>query len=77
MSMNSVGVALEYQGRHKAAETMRRQTLAAIEKVLGKEHPSTLVSANRLATVLYSQGKYNEAESIHRQTLARSEGARA
>ena len=40
------------------------------EKMLGKEHPSTLTSMNNLALVLSSQGNYEEAERIHRQALA-------
>ena len=38
------------------------------EKVLGKEHPSTLDSMNNLALVLRNQEKYDEAEQIQRQT---------
>ena len=34
------------------------------EKVLGKEHPSTLTSMNNLAEVLSRQGKYDEAERL-------------
>ncbi|KAJ9656262.1 hypothetical protein H2201_008594 [Coniosporium apollinis] len=48
---------------------MHRQTLAAREKVLGKEHPDTLMSMNNLAVVLGSQGKYGEAEAMHKQAL--------
>jgi len=40
---------------------MHRQTLQLKEKVLGKEHPSTLDSMNNLALVLSSRG------SIRRQ----------
>ncbi|KAK3176975.1 hypothetical protein OEA41_008301 [Lepraria neglecta] len=40
------------------------------EKMLGKEHPSTLTSMNNLALVLSSQGNYEEAERIDRQALA-------
>ena len=52
---------------------MHRQTLAMYEKVLGREHPSTLASMGNLANVLDSQGKCEEAEAMHRQTLAMSE----
>lgn len=41
---------------------MHRQTLATSEKVLGKEHPSTLTTMNNLAGVLGNQGKYEEAD---------------
>jgi prophage maintenance system killer protein len=48
---------------------MHQQTLELREKVLGKEHPSTLSSMGNLALVLDSLGKYEEAEQMHRQTL--------
>jgi tetratricopeptide (TPR) repeat protein len=37
--------------------------------VLGKEHPSTLMSMNSLAMVLKDQGKYEQAEEMLRQAL--------
>ena len=48
---------------------MHRQTLELREKVLGVEHPDTLMSMNNLAMVLQAQGKYEAAEEMHRQTL--------
>jgi tetratricopeptide (TPR) repeat protein len=54
-------------------EAINRQTLAQREKVLGREHPSTLASMNNLAQVLGRQGKYKEAEAMNRQTLAQRE----
>jgi tetratricopeptide (TPR) repeat protein len=48
---------------------MDRQTLQLRETVLGKEHPSTLLSMNNLAASLGQQGKYAEAEAMNRQTL--------
>jgi hypothetical protein len=56
------------QGKFEDVEAMHRQTLVLEEKILGKEHPSTLTSMNNLAGVLDSQGKY-EAEAMYRQTL--------
>ena len=49
---------------------MRVFHLRKTEKMLGKEHPSTLTSMNNLALVLSSQGKYEKAEEMHRQALA-------
>jgi hypothetical protein len=37
--------------------------------VLGKEHPSTLMSVGNLASVLGSQGKYEAAEEMNRRAL--------
>ncbi|KID85971.1 kinesin light chain [Metarhizium guizhouense ARSEF 977] len=56
-------------GQYQKAERMYRQTLQLKEKVLGKEHPSTLSSMNNLALVLSYLGKYEEAKQMHRQTL--------
>ena len=42
-------------------------------KVLGPEHPDTLITMSNLAVVLNRQGKYKEAELMNRQTLARRE----
>jgi hypothetical protein len=38
-------------------------------KVLGIEHPATLISMDNLALVLGSQGRYEGAETMHRQIL--------
>ena len=54
---------------------MHRQTLELRRKVLGPEHPDTLMGMIWLASALSSQGKYVEAEQMHRQTLElREEG---
>ncbi|KAK3352633.1 hypothetical protein B0T25DRAFT_189556 [Lasiosphaeria hispida] len=65
----SVGESFHMLGKYKEAEQMHRQALQLYEKMLGKEHPSTLSSMNNLALVLDSQGKYEEAEQMHRQAL--------
>ena len=39
------------------------------QKMLGKEHPETLVSMNNLALALSDKGQYAEAERMHRRTL--------
>ena len=57
-------------GRWPEACKMQRFHFRKTEKMLGKEHPSTLTSMNNLAGVLSSQGKYSEAEEMHRQALA-------
>src|SRR5436305_11062263 len=54
------------QGKYSEAEEMQRQVLRIKEGVLGKEHPSTLMSTNYLASVLAKQGEYGKAE-MHRQ----------
>ena len=68
--MNNLALVLSSQGKYEEAQEVNRQTLALMERVLGKEHPYTLTSMNNLASVLSSQGKYEEAEEMHRQALA-------
>ena len=60
-------------GRWPEAYRMRVFHFRKTEKMLGKEHPSTLRSMNNLADILSSQGKYEEAERIQRQALALKE----
>ena len=43
------------------------------EKVLGKEHPFTLISMNNLASLFKSQGKYDATEPLYREALQLSE----
>ena len=52
---------------------MQRQALGLSEKVLGKEHPSTLTSMNNLTLVLKDQGKFEEAEATQREALGLAE----
>jgi hypothetical protein len=62
--------SLHYQGKYDEAETIYRQTLALMEKVLGKEHPDTLLSMRNLTVLLKIQGKYKEKKTTHRWRLA-------
>ncbi|KAL4746359.1 P-loop containing nucleoside triphosphate hydrolase protein [Aspergillus terricola var. indicus] len=55
------GWYLFLQGKYEEAESMHRRALRDREKVLGPEHPDTLVSVNNLGWALYQQGKYDEA----------------
>ena len=56
-------------GRWPEAYRMQVFHFRKTEKMLGKEHSSTLTSMINLAEVLRSQGKYEEAERMHRQAL--------
>jgi tetratricopeptide (TPR) repeat protein len=59
-------------GQYSTAAETHRRVLELRMKVLGKEHPSTLVSMNEVGVALSYQGKYVEAEKIHQETLALS-----
>jgi tetratricopeptide (TPR) repeat protein len=60
-------------GRYEAAMLAHMQLLEQRIRVLGTEHPSTLVSMNEVGVALDGQGKYAEAEQMHRKTLALNE----
>ncbi|MCP4111968.1 MAG: tetratricopeptide repeat protein, partial [Desulfobacteraceae bacterium] len=55
------------------AEPLYKEALQLSEKVLGKEHPSTLVSVNNLALLYSEQGRYGEAEPLYKEALQLSE----
>jgi hypothetical protein len=71
--MNNLAIVLEEQGKVKEAEQMHRRTLLLKEKVLGKEHPNTLMSMSNLAVALNGQGNHAEADAIYRGTLSTRE----
>jgi len=64
------GEALYQEGDYAGAEKEFRAVLAVRERILGPEHPATLISRNNLAVALGAQDKYAEAEREHRAVLA-------
>lgn len=62
---------LQGLARYEEAEAMHRRVLEGGEKVLGSEHPNTLISVNDLGSVLGTQGKYEEAKAMYRRALER------
>ncbi len=48
---------------------MYKAALQLLEKVLGKEHPSTLSSMNNLAGLYLKQGRYGEAKPLFKAAL--------
>jgi tetratricopeptide (TPR) repeat protein len=65
---------LSRQSKYEQAEEMHRQALRLKETVLGKEHPSTLMSMNNLTLMLSDQGQYEEAEEIYGSGQVRLSG---
>jgi hypothetical protein len=57
-SMHSLTGLLDRQGKYEEAEDMNQRTLELREKTLGKDHPNTLDSMDRLAYVLTKQDKH-------------------
>ena len=68
--LDRIGHCEQMLGHYKGAQQAHQQLLGRREKVLGKEHPGTLISMNNLAIALSNQGKYIEAEKMHQETLA-------
>jgi hypothetical protein len=60
-TLNQQVVQLFGQGKYKEAASVAERALAAAERVLGKEHPSTLTSVNNLAVLYDSRGRHAEA----------------
>ncbi len=58
-----------YQGKFAEAESYCREAMEKKRRVLGEEHPDTLLSINNVALPLVSQGKLAEAEGYYRETL--------
>ena len=57
------------QGSYDNAEQMTRRALDGREKVLGKEHPDTLMSVYCLAYLLQQQQRYPMAKSLYERAL--------
>ena len=71
--LTNTGWYAREQASYDNAEAMNRRALEGREKVLGREHPSTLASVGNLASVFQYQGKYEGAEAMNRRTLNRKE----
>jgi len=67
--LNEVAYFHSDAGRYEGAEPLYRRALEASERVLGKEHPNTLVYENNLAALLMSKGNYKGAEPLYRREL--------
>ncbi|KAH7123000.1 hypothetical protein EDB81DRAFT_913094 [Dactylonectria macrodidyma] len=67
--LTKVGNGLYWLGSYQHAGLLLQRSVDMSEKVLGREHQSTLTSMNNLALTLLEQGKYEDAEKTHRKTL--------
>ena len=57
-------------GKGEQAEQLERQTLEALRRTLGHEHPDTLACEANLAVTLRAQGRTPEAEQLQRRMLS-------
>jgi tetratricopeptide (TPR) repeat protein len=68
-----VARGLAQNGLHEDAAMLLEQTLAASERILGPDHPSTLSVRANLASAYQEIGRREEAVALLEQTLAASE----
>jgi CHAT domain-containing protein/tetratricopeptide (TPR) repeat protein len=52
------------QGKYTEAEVLFEQALDLCERILGGDHPDTMIPLNSLAEVYIDQGRYREAEPL-------------
>ncbi|CAH0017225.1 unnamed protein product, partial [Clonostachys rhizophaga] len=74
-SVHCLGVLYRDQGKFSEAEAMYNRALEGKEKVLGRDHASTLETVNNLGVLYKDQGKLNEAEVMLDRTLEGREKA--
>ena len=67
--MSNLALSLNDQGRYAEAQELHRNTMEIEGRVLGDDHPETLLSMSYLANSLLGQGRYAEAEELQRRTL--------
>jgi len=58
-------------GRYHEARRLGEDTLTRQQRVLGKDHPDSLLSANYLAPALAELGEYKQAQQLIQDTLER------
>ncbi len=68
ISMNNLANVYWSQGKYGQAEALYSQTLEIQRRVLGPEHPDTLLSMGNLADTCAKEGKYAQAEALFSQT---------
>jgi tetratricopeptide (TPR) repeat protein len=71
--LQKLGLCLLSDGRFDEASGHLLEVMETREKVLGIDHPDTLMSVSNLAGVLDRQGKYEESEELNQRVLAVSE----
>jgi tetratricopeptide (TPR) repeat protein len=65
--LNHTAYYLAERGRYEVAEPLYRWGLHLQERLLGNEHPDTLLSVNNLAALLRAKGDSEAAEPLYRR----------
>jgi tetratricopeptide (TPR) repeat protein len=71
--MNNLANSLLNQGHYQEAQKLHRETLTLRQRILGREHPDTLLSMNNLAVVLGRLKQFEEAGQLFRESVETSE----
>ncbi len=69
MLTNNLASAYESEGRYAEAEKLHRQTLEILRRVLGPDHPDTLIGIENVAIDVSHEGYYGEAEQMFRGAI--------
>ncbi|KAK3614866.1 hypothetical protein LTR22_027643 [Elasticomyces elasticus] len=64
MSVGNLASVYRDQGQWQEAEELEEQVLETRKRVLGEEHPDTLLSMNNLAATCSNQGRWQTAEEL-------------
>ena len=70
-----MGSLLKAQGRLPEAEAYYREALKGLRRVLGDDHPATLLSINNMGLLRRDQGRQFEAEELFAEALRRARRA--
>ena len=57
------------QGLYREAEKLEQLNVETRKRVLGQEHPSTLINMGNLASTFWNQGRWKEAEELEVQAM--------
>lgn len=72
-ALNNMATCLYSLGQYNEALERFQEALVAREKVVGKHHPSTLITMSNIATILSEQGRPAEAVKQYQKILAGQE----
>ena len=65
----NIGLVYYHEGRSKEAEELFKQVMKISKRVLGEEHPDTLIRIVNLASTYRNQGRWKEAEELFVQVM--------
>ncbi|MBI5549708.1 MAG: protein kinase [Deltaproteobacteria bacterium] len=74
-SLNNLAMSLEHLGQLAEGLEQIRQAVRIADKVLGPDHPQTLLFTNNLSVLLRDLGRLDEAESVALNGFVRSQNS--